>query len=176
MTKSFFCGKICQRWLNVVFVVQMLFQVEKCVFACSSYLPPIEKHPKTHFQRSILLFVFYHLVRNHNPLDFIVSLTAFYASVMSINTYSSILSNYILSFMAILSSSMQFDETKVIIVYEESFLIQFIFIIAINRWFQWTSSIELAMNLKQKRLKAKHYYSFPNIHSLIKDHDYIQWS
>lgn len=45
-----FCGKICQRWLNVLFVVQMLLRSgEKCVFACSSYLPPIEQHPKTHF-------------------------------------------------------------------------------------------------------------------------------
>lgn len=47
---NLFCGKICQRWLNVLFVVQMLLRSgEKCVFACSSYLPPIEQHPKTHF-------------------------------------------------------------------------------------------------------------------------------
>lgn len=85
------------------------------------------------FLRSILCFEFYHLVRNHNPLDFIVSLTAFYASVISINIYSSILSVYIFIFMAILSSSMQFDETIGIMVHEKSFLIQFIFIIAINR-------------------------------------------
>lgn len=105
------------------------------------YLPPIEEHPKTHF---ILLEILFY----HNPLDFIVDSTAFHACVIYNNIFfcPTIFSclffqNYSIKFNAIwwdFVAWIEFSDSVHFHNCDQS-----------TGRFQWTSLIELAINLKE---------------------------